>query len=44
MTPAGYLRFPHVTGEMLTFTADDDIWLAPVTGGRAWRVSYSGDW
>ena len=39
MTSAGYLRFPHLHGDQLTFTADDDVWLAPVTGGRAWRVS-----
>ena len=24
---------------MLTFVAEDDVWLAPVAGGRAWRVS-----
>src|SRR6266702_8373555 len=24
---------------MLAFAADDDVWLAPVEGGRAWRVS-----
>src|SRR5262249_28954507 len=23
----------------LTFIADNDVWLAPVTGGRAWRIS-----
>ncbi len=39
MTSAGYLRFPHVQGNMLAFAADDDVWLAPVEGGRAWRVS-----
>jgi tricorn protease len=39
MTSAGYLRFPHVNGDLLTFTADNDIWLAPAGGGRAWRVS-----
>jgi tricorn protease len=35
----GYLRFPHLQGELLTFVADDDVWLAPVSGGRAWRLS-----
>jgi tricorn protease len=35
----GYLRFPHLHGELLTFVADDDVWLAPVSGGRAWRLS-----
>jgi tricorn protease len=39
VTQAGYLRFPHVHGDLVTFVADDDVWLAPVTGGRAWRVT-----
>ncbi|MBB5910410.1 S41 family peptidase [Actinoalloteichus hymeniacidonis] len=36
---AGYLRFPHLHGELIAFTAEDDVWLAPIDGGRAWRVS-----
>ncbi len=39
MAAAGYLRFPHVHGDLVTFIADDDVWLAPADGGRAWRVS-----
>ncbi len=39
MTSAGYLRFPHVHGDLVTFIAEDDVWLAPVSGGRAWRLS-----
>ncbi|MFI9340184.1 S41 family peptidase [Streptomyces sp. NPDC052773] len=35
----GYLRFPHPHGELVAFTAEDDVWLAPLDGGRAWRVS-----
>jgi tricorn protease len=35
----GYLRFPHLHAELLTFVADDDVWLAPADGGRAWRLS-----
>jgi tricorn protease len=35
----GYLRFPHVSGDLLTFVAEDDVWLAPVAGGTAWRVT-----
>ncbi|HKE70881.1 MAG TPA: peptidase S41, partial [Nocardioidaceae bacterium] len=35
----GYLRFPHVHGDLVTFVAEDDVWLAPVTGGRAWRLT-----
>ena len=36
---SGYLRFPHIHGDLLTFVAEDDVWLAPAAGGRAWRVS-----
>ncbi len=39
MTSAGYLRFPDVQGDLLTFIAEDDVWLAPAAGGRAWRLS-----
>ncbi|WP_426007045.1 S41 family peptidase [Paenarthrobacter sp. NyZ202] len=39
MTSSSYLRFPHVHGELVTFVAEDDVWIAPVSGGRAWRVS-----
>ena len=39
MTSPRYLRYPHVRGDLLTFIADNDVWLAPVTGGRAWRIS-----
>ncbi|MEU5691646.1 PDZ domain-containing protein [Actinosynnema sp. NPDC020468] len=35
----GYLRFPHVHGDLVAFVAEDDVWLAPTGGGRAWRVS-----
>ncbi|WP_130013183.1 S41 family peptidase [Serinicoccus sediminis] len=38
MSPS-YLRFPHLHGDLVTFVADDDVWLAPVTGGRAWRLT-----
>ncbi|MCZ9344115.1 peptidase S41, partial [Streptomyces sp. TRM76130] len=30
---------PHPHGELTAFTAEDDVWLAPLDGGRAWRVS-----
>ena len=39
VTPAAYFRFPHLHGELVAFTAEDDVWLAPLDGGRAWRVS-----
>lgn len=34
-----YLRYPHVHGDHLTFVAANDIWLATVEGGRAWRLT-----
>jgi len=36
---ASYLRYPDVRGDLTTFVAADDVWLAPVTGGRAWRLT-----
>jgi tricorn protease len=36
---AGYLRFPHLHDDLLAFVAEEDVWLAPVAGGRAWRLS-----
>ncbi|WP_433516970.1 S41 family peptidase [Nonomuraea sp. CA-143628] len=39
MTTGAYLRFPHLHGDLVTFVADDDVWLAPVAGGRAWRFT-----
>jgi len=38
MTP-GYLRYPHLHGDLVTFVAGDDVWLGLVAGGRAWRLS-----
>jgi tricorn protease len=42
MTSAGYLRFPHLHGDLATFVAEDDVWLAPLAGGRGWRLSADG--
>ena len=40
MTQAdSYLRYPHIHADLVTFVAENDVWLAPPTGGRAWRVS-----
>ena len=39
MTSAGYLRFPHLHQDLVTFVSENDVWLGPVEGGRAWRVS-----
>ncbi|HLU58348.1 MAG TPA: S41 family peptidase [Pseudonocardia sp.] len=37
--PPSYLRFPHLRGDTLVFTAEDDVWTAPVSGGRAYRLT-----
>ncbi len=42
MTVHGYLRYPHLHGDLLTFVAEDDVWVAPLSGGRAWRLSADG--
>ncbi len=39
MSSSSYFRYPHVHNDLITFVAEDDVWVAPVTGGRAWRVS-----
>jgi tricorn protease len=36
---AAYLRFPTIRAEHVAFVAEDDVWLVPATGGRAWRVT-----
>ncbi|MEV4437610.1 S41 family peptidase [Streptomyces sp. NPDC049577] len=43
MTDA-YLRYPHLHDDLLCFTAEDDLWLAPLPdasggAGRAWRLT-----
>ncbi|MDQ1052275.1 tricorn protease [Arthrobacter sp. SORGH_AS 212] len=39
MTSSSYFRFPHLHGDLVTFVAEDDVWIAPLDGGRAWRIS-----
>ncbi|WP_210588324.1 S41 family peptidase [Streptomyces sp. GESEQ-35] len=35
-----YLRLPHLSGDLLCFVTEDDLWLAPLDGpGRAWRLT-----
>jgi tricorn protease len=40
-----YLRYPHVACDLITFTAEDDVWLASLSeaadgrGARAWRLT-----
>jgi tricorn protease len=38
MAPS-YLRFPHLRGETLVFVAENDVWTAPLGGGRAYRLT-----
>lgn len=37
-----YLRHPDVHGDLVVFTAADDVWLAPLTGGQGWRLTDDG--
>jgi tricorn protease len=39
VTTGSYLRYPHIHRDLVAFTAADDVWLAPVSGGRAWRLT-----
>jgi tricorn protease len=39
VTASSYFRYPHVHGDLVAFVAEDDVWLAPIGGGRAWRIS-----
>ena len=45
MAESCYLRYPHVAGDLITFTAEDDVWLASLRaaadgrGTRAWRLT-----
>jgi tricorn protease len=39
VTAPGYMRFPHIAGDLVVFVSADDVWLAPVSGGRAWRFT-----
>jgi tricorn protease len=39
VSDCSYLRYPHLHGDLLTFVAEDDIWIAPLGGGRAWRLT-----
>jgi tricorn protease len=45
MADPGYLRYPHLARDLVTFVAEDDVWLASLSeaaddlGTRAWRLS-----
>jgi tricorn protease len=36
---SGYLRSPTLSGELVAFVCDDDLWSVPVSGGTARRLS-----
>ncbi|GII78883.1 tricorn protease [Sphaerisporangium rufum] len=36
---SGYLRFPTICDDLVAFTAEDDLWLVPAGGGRAYRLT-----
>ena len=42
MALAPYLRYPAISGELVAFAADDDLWLADPAGGRASRLTADG--
>jgi tricorn protease len=47
MTQTSYLRFPHLRGDLLTFVAEDDVWLAelPADPARPVRATrFTSDW
>ncbi|MGW6914650.1 S41 family peptidase [Kitasatospora sp. NPDC054939] len=35
VTAPGYLRYPHLCGGLLAFTAEDDVWVAPLDAAGA---------
>jgi tricorn protease len=34
-----YVRFPTIFRDLVVFVSEDDLWMVPVEGGRAWRLT-----
>ena len=39
MAESGYLRYPHVARDLITFAAEDDVWLASLSEATVSIVS-----
>lgn len=40
METQNYLRYPHLHDDLVTVVGADDLWVAPLAGGRAWRLTH----
>ncbi|MEO6958105.1 MAG: S41 family peptidase [Antricoccus sp.] len=39
MSAGSYFRFPHIRKDLITFVAEDDLWIGQAEGGRAYRLT-----